>query len=189
MKTAPVIQRLPDEYLLLIGEIVTAWALQEVALRQIVFAMLDLDAKRGRTAVRSPRSKEVVDMISELALIDGFTVDMSGLSALNDVENRRNLVAHSIWLTSPNGIPMIQNLQGAWPKKGAIPRIKKRIQPEGIELTPDDLRDLLNAIRTITLNTNDVAQAISRRLASSSRKRPAPVDQQANPAPRDPPKQ
>lgn len=174
MIEAPIIDRLPDEYLRLIGEVVTSWALLELALRRTTFAMLDLSEPEGRTAVRTPRAKEMVEMICELALIHGFAVEVGGLAGIDAIESRRNLVAHSVWLKSPSGLPMIQNVQGMWSKEVNRPRIKKRFQPEGIETKPHDLRGLVQDIRTLTLNTYDVAQAIAKRLASSPRKRRGP---------------
>lgn len=167
MKTNPVIEQLPDDYLKLIGEIVTAWSLQEATLRGLVFRMLNLDHKRGRTAVRTPRASEMVDMLEELALIAGFTFDASSLEMLDDVERRRNQVAHSVWLMSPNGKPMIQNLQGKWPNSSTGKGVKKRISPEGIEIDPENLTDLVNAIRNLTANTLAVGRAIEKCLKSS----------------------
>lgn len=172
--TLPHLEKLPDEFLRAIGDISVAWSLQELALRRTIFAMLKLSEARGRTAVRTPRGREMVEMIQELALIDGFTVNTSGLKLIDQVESRRNLVVHGIWFDGGNGKVLLQDMQGSWPKTAKRPAFKKRILPAGVPITADDLIDLAAAIRTLTLNTYDVAQAIAKRLATSQQTHPAP---------------
>ena len=72
MPTFPLVDRLPDALLALVGEVVTAWAMQEHELRLIVFLLLSLDPKRGRLAVRSSRAKDTVDLIADLLHLDGI---------------------------------------------------------------------------------------------------------------------
>jgi len=152
MATHPVIDRLPDQYLLLIGEIVTAWALLETELKKAVYMLLDVGPKQGRTAVRSPRAKEIAEMIQELVLIEKLSIlspeFKEFISLLDELERRRNQLAHNIWLTGPAGEVIVQNLQGSWPKVSSDRHPKKRVDPEGIAIVPDHLIELRNAIRS-----------------------------------------
>jgi len=172
-KTLPIAQTLPPEFLSLVGEIVVAWAIQELALRRTVFAMLDLSEAKGRIAVRTPRAKEMVEMIADIALTENFTIDLSGLSLLDELETRRNKVAHGIWFDAGNGKFLLQDLHGRMTVEKGF-KLSKRIAPAGVPITVTSLTDLLGAIRTVTLNTYTVAEAIAKRRSASRQTHPAP---------------
>ncbi|MBW8328060.1 MAG: hypothetical protein K0M48_02545 [Thiobacillus sp.] len=151
MKVLPIIDRLPDEHLALIGEAITAWAVQEHELRLTVFVLLRLDPKRGRVAVRSTRSKDTVEMIADLMSLSGLTSKTTNLrelvNVLDKIENRRNTLAHNIWMKNDQDVLFVQSLAGVWPEKTAHGKLKRRVQPAGIPIPLESLRDLISALR------------------------------------------
>lgn len=179
-QTRPYLSTLPDDYLLLIGLVMVRWSLLENALRRVAAAALDLTEAHGRIAIRSARAKEMVEMIRDIALIDGYTVGLHGLNMVEELENRRNLLAHGIWFDGGESGPLLQDLQGHWPKNGDKPKIKRRIIPAGAPISIWNLNDLLAAIETTTLNTYDVGRAIQERLEAYPRKRPSQLRREAS---------
>jgi hypothetical protein len=176
MAVHPVIEKLPDQYLLLIGEIVTAWALLETELNKAVYTLLDIGPKQGRTAVRTPRAKEIAEMVQELVLIERLPIlspkYKEFIALLDELERRRNQLAHNIWMAGPSGEIIVQNLQGSWPKLKADRHPKKRVDPEGIALTPDNLTDLRDAIRSSIAETRLLQASIANAI-SGRRERPS----------------
>jgi hypothetical protein len=150
MNVLPIVPRLPDGHLLLIGEVITTWALLEHELRLTVFLLLALDNKRGRLAVRSARAKETVDLIADLmhqSRVQSTTTRLDELAKILDqLENRRNTLAHNIWLKDQDGVLHIQSLTDVWPQRDGK-RLKRRVMPAGIPISEDNLTDLVNAIR------------------------------------------
>jgi hypothetical protein len=150
MNVLPIVPRLPNGHLLLIGEVITSWALLEHELRLTVFLLLGLDNKRGRLAVRSARAKETIDLIADLmhqSKLRSKTTRLDELGKLlEELENRRNTLAHNIWLKDEDGILHIQSLTGVWPQKDGK-RLKRRVLPAGIPVTEHNLADLVSATR------------------------------------------
>jgi hypothetical protein len=150
MNVLPIVPRLPEGHLLLIGEVVTTWALLEHELRLTVFLLLGLDNKRGRLAVRSARAKETIELIADLmhqSKVQSKTTRLDELAKiLDELENRRNTLAHNIWLKDQDGVLHIQSLTGVWPQQDGR-RLKRRVLPAGIPITEDNLSDLVNATR------------------------------------------
>ena len=171
-----VIENPPTGYILAIGEIVTAWAIQEWELKRLVYMVLGIDDKRGRTSVRSPRASEMIQMIRELLQIEGVTIDSVDLneleSALGQLESHRNLFAHSIWLEGSDGSIAVQNLQGAWPAEKGWPKVKKRIYPEWTIVQEGDCLKLVHQIRKTTRYTRIAYQQIEEQLLAWRRKHP-----------------
>jgi hypothetical protein len=189
MPVLPVVEKLPADYLLAIGEVVTTWARLEVELRSLTFSILGLTAQQGRTAVRTPRAKEMLLMIQELTQIQGLSitrVDMPRfVTFLELVENRRNLIAHSLWLQGANNTYVVQNLQGSWNKQEARKdgrHPKKRVDPEGVALKSSELLDLAENIREAIEATRIVGREIGEQLAALRRKQ-REQDQPASPPP------
>jgi hypothetical protein len=170
MATAPIVDRLPDPLLLLIGEAVTAWAVQEHELRLLVFLLLALDPKRGRLSVRNARAKEMVDLIADLMHLSEIQSKTTRLKAfadaLEEIENRRNAVVHNIWLRVGDGPFYLQSLSGTWPSKTGEFKRKRRIDPAGIPIDVSNLEDLVRAIRQTTKQTRHLRQEVAGALAA-----------------------
>jgi hypothetical protein len=170
----PIVAKLPSPFLEAIGHIMTTWARLEYDLRDLTFFILNVDPKRGRTAIRTPRPREILEMAEELLLLDGIEqiaiVDMSKLKSLIDeLEFRRNVFAHNIWLSAPDGSFVVQNLQGSWPKDNGR-KLRKRMHPEGKATTVADLNHVVEltqeAIRAIQIVRQEIAPKL---LASRQR--------------------
>lgn len=150
MNVHPIVPRLPDGHLLLIGEVITSWALLEHELRLTVFLLLGLDNKRGRLAVRSARAKDTAELIADLmhqSRVQSKTTRLDELAkVLDQLESRRNTLAHNIWLKDQDGVLFIQSLTGDWPQQDGK-RLKRRVMPAGIPITEHNLSDLVSATR------------------------------------------
>jgi hypothetical protein len=175
--TAPLVDRLPNDFLILVGEVVTAWSMQEHELKLIVFLLLSLDPKRGRLAVKSTRAKDTVDLIADLLHLEGIeskTTDLTRFAAvLNEMETRRNLLAHNVWLQVSDGRFFLQSLAGTWPAKDGKHRRKRRIDPAGIPMLPENLEDLVNGLRNTISQTRTLRLEIATSLSAKG-VRPAP---------------
>lgn len=172
----PIVEKLPPAYLEAIGHIMTTWARLEYELRDLIFFILNIDAKRGRTAIRTPRPREIVEMAEELLLLDGIVeiakIDMVALKSLiDDLEFRRNVFAHNLWMSQPDGSFVVQNLQGSWPKANGR-KLRKRIHPEGKPTTVDDLNHVLERTQEVIQAVRVMRQEIAPRLLASRQKRP-----------------
>lgn len=122
----------------------------------------------------------MVDMVAELALTEGFTVDLTSMAGIDEVEQRRNLVAHGIWYDGGNGRFLLQDLRGSWPKSGTTPKIRRRIIPAAAPITPDNLEDLSNAISALTQNVYAIARSIQARRSAFQQRHRAPVHSKGN---------
>ena len=174
----PIVEKLPPAYLEAIGNIMTTWARLEYELRDLIFFILNIDAKRGRTAIRTPRPREILEMAEELLLLDGIeeikAVDMINLKSLIDeLESRRNVFAHNIWMSKPDGGLVVQNLQGSWPKENGR-KLRKRMHPEGKSTALDDLNHVVERTREAIGAVRLVRQEIAPRLLASRQKLPEP---------------
>lgn len=165
MPVAPIVDRLPDPLLALVGEIVTGWAVQEHELRLLVFLLLSLDPKRGRLAVKNLRAKDYVDLIADLMHLSDLKSKTTKLrelgEVLDEIENRRNAIAHNIWVRSEDGTLFLQSLTGTWPSKKGEFRRKRRIDPAGIPVAPANLEDLVSAMRKTTKQTRLLRQEVA----------------------------
>lgn len=177
MSVLPLVPRLPDGHLTLIGEAITAWALLEHELRLAVFLLLGLDNKRGRLAVRAPRAKETVELIGDLMHQSGVQSKATRLDELakivDELENRRNTLAHNIWLQDEAGVFYIQSLAGVWPQRNGK-RIKRRVLPAGIPVTEGNLADLVSATCGCTNAVARLRAELKSLLASTDKLTPDP---------------
>ncbi len=170
MHTAPIVERLPEPLLQLVGEVVTAWAIQEHELRLLVLLLLALDPKRGRLAVRNARAKETVELVADLMHLGELESRTTKLKefgeVLEEIENRRNAISHNIWLRSEDGRLFLQSLSGTWPsRKGEFKR-KRRIDPAGIPVEEANLTDLIQAIRQTIKQSKRLRQEVANALAA-----------------------
>lgn len=174
MAVLPIVDKLPEGYTLLIGEAVTAWAVQEYELRLTVFTLLDLDPKRGRLAVRSARAKDTVEMVGDLLSLSDLaseTIKLPELAKLLDeIETRRNTLAHNIWMRDPQGRLLVQSLTGVWPSSQGKAKVKRRVEPAGIPIAEADLRDLVAAIYLTINQTRIFRREMATKLETKKRK-------------------
>ena len=170
VKTVEVVQRLPDEYLLLVGEIITLWAYQEHMLRSLTYLMLGVGPKRGRIAVRSPRAADLVTMIGDLLLVDGVKLSVVDLkefaNQLAFIERTRDMLAHNIWTKSDSGRLRIRKTSGKVLSKPGETKIPLRIEPAAVSVTLKNLQGVVSAIQTTIENTHCLLRDIEAQLAT-----------------------
>lgn len=189
MAVLPVIERLPPDYLFGVGLVVTTWSKLEREIRQTVFVALGLGPKHGRTAVRTARSSEMVQTLSELLYIDGITTDADltmMAKSVGDLESKRDLIAHSAWLKGPEGQIYIQDLSGKWKPFKNEPSVKRRIHPEAIEVSADDLASIAALIESVLVIARAVRSDVAKQYQALRRTQRTPPAQDPLPGAQDP---
>lgn len=142
MATYPVIYRLPTQYSTAIGRHVTRFAALESALRNLIYALLELNPKMGRVAVRNPRIQESFTIIQDLMGLRSFTttLDVKLLAReCKKLEQFRDKIAHGVWVKhSKSDLPVLQVTAGTHPEKPGGKSIKGRIRPAALRVTLED---------------------------------------------------
>ena len=160
MRTLPIINDLPGPILAGIGRVIILWAHQEHLLRTIIYSLLNLSPKQGRIAVRSPRVEDVITMIKHLILVEDIKVDgfdFQGFTIeLKRLEKWRDKLSHGIWAFHPETKKyVVQDTAGIWKPSPHKPKVSKRISPEGIAVTEDQLSKLIKAI-SLTISETSI---------------------------------
>ena len=142
--------RLPTKYSTAIGRMITRFAALESALRNLIYALLELERKMGRVAVRNPRIDESFTMIRDLMGLRSFTtiLDMKRLASdCKKMEQFRDKIAHGVWVRHPQSdLPVLQVTTGTFPEKPGGKSIKGRIQPAAFNVTLEDFRSHTRAV-------------------------------------------
>ena len=144
MRTYPVRYRLPTKYSTAIGRMITRFAALEAALRNLIYALLELDPKMGRVAVRNPRIQESFTMIQDLMGLRSFTTTLDIKRLASDckkLEQFRDKIAHGVWVRhSRSDLPILQVTAGTFPEKPGGKSIKGRIRPGAVNVTLESFR-------------------------------------------------
>jgi hypothetical protein len=143
MGTYPIWYRLPTKYSAAIGRLVSRFATLENTIRQLTYALLEIDPKMGRTAVRSARVEDAITMIEDLMALKGFKTSLNLKAMKNDckaIERMRDQVAHGVWVKHANSDqPVLQGVTGKHnPIQGGKP-VKAKINPVAYNVTPTTL--------------------------------------------------
>ncbi len=167
----PTLIDLPSDYLVGLGRVVVRWSFVERQLMNIVYLLLGVSKKHGRVAVREPRADECITMIRQLMHLEKVTVhsiDLDRLSkALASIKNTRDTLAHGLWLQGPNDTVLIQVTGGTWKPDPKSPKIAKRIDPEGMGVTPTDLETLSDQIKQMMQALDVLHREIEAQVPSS----------------------
>ena len=168
---------LPEKYSALVGSIVTRWSIQERLLADLTYALLNIDLKRGRIAVRSPRANEHIVMIKQLMSLDGIQCDSIDLDKLAEqlraLESIRDLVAHGLWFVEPKTkLPAVRNTAGHWKPDPKGPKVSRRIKPEAVVFDTSSFGNILDAIEKTIRETMAAHVEITKKLQASRRKSP-----------------
>ncbi len=115
--TYPTISRLPRSYSLEIGRVISRFALLEANLRHVIYALLDVNPKLGRLAVRSsPRIEDTISMIEDVMGVRGIkpNIDMKMFrEQCKKLQAFRDGIAHGVWLRHPQSkAPILQVTAG-----------------------------------------------------------------------------
>jgi len=165
MKTSPVVAVIDDHYALLVGKVISLYAYEEWMLRDMVYRLLHIGPKQGRLSVRDCRAKDYPELISTLIDLANVAVkyDFDALTKLLDeAETNRNMLAHSVWLKGDHdAAPLhIQVTKGSWPKQPYKPKVSKRVNPEGREMTDEYSLYLYDVVETAVRATIPLWNAV-----------------------------
>lgn len=164
-----------------IGRIITRWAYVEHYLQNIVYMLIGVSQAIGRLAVREPRATDRLDLIRDLIAAKGLTepdVDYKALRlAMEDIEDLRNVTAHSIWhWSSQHQAWVVQIARGSWEGVNKTDRAKKskRIAPEGQIIKSTTFAGYILGIDGIIQILKKMQANLEEQLAASDKKPPSP---------------
>jgi len=175
MKTYTPRFDLPGHMTRQIGRIIVRYAYLEHYARVIIYELLNLDAKRGRVAVREPDLTDRINMIADLALFNGVDVPETKITSLtkktDDNKSLRDLYAHGLW-TYDNGRWMVQVARGNNPRKPGTSKraASRRARPAGLIVKPENLQFMVADLEDIIDELGGLHNWIKERLKSSPEK-------------------
>lgn len=179
MRPYPIWYRLPTKYSTAIGRMISRFAVLESALRTLIYALLELEPKMGRVAVRNPRIKDSFAMIKDLMGLRSFTttLDIKLLaSECKKMEQFRDKIAHGVWVRHPQSdLPILQVTAGKFSKKPGGKSLTGRIRPAGFNVTFEDFRAYtrgvdfaLKAVKQLGQELNAQHRALQKKLREQS---------------------
>lgn len=166
MQVLPVTLDLPKRLYHEIGRVITTHAYLEYALNRTIYALIDVDPKIGRIAIREPRTTERLEMIVDIAQIRGLQIEKSFLDdlrcAIQKVATARDEIANGIWLNHPGTQdPLLRITRAQWqPDKTKRGKVKRSIKPEGREFGVAECRDLAQLIRVAAKAVDDLYDSL-----------------------------
>jgi len=132
-KIPNIVSRLPTRIAAGVGQIIALWSYQESLLTEITCEAAGVGLAEGRIAFRQQRADEQIKMIGDLCAIKGIRIstDMTALGKkLNDAQNRRNLLAHGLWMRNRTAKTVsVMVASGTWPLGQRAERLTKRMIP------------------------------------------------------------
>lgn len=171
MAMLPTLIDLPSDYLTALGRVVVRWSFVERQLMNIVYLLLGVSKKHGRVAVREPRADECMSMIQQLMQLENVKVSSVDLDITSKVlaklKSTRDTLAHGLWLQEPSGKVLIQVTSGTSRPDPKAPKVSKRVNPHGMEVTPSDLEMLAEQIKQLMLALDIVHREIEAQVPSS----------------------
>jgi hypothetical protein len=167
---APAEYKLPQSFHRQIGHIIVRWAYFEQCVRRLVWDVLGVDDKTGRIAVRDARIDDRIEMIGDIAHLRKIKIDSAALKSLearaNEVLRWRDLLAHGIWISKDRGW-LLQMTAGKYPKNYAAEHRKRRVNPEGVNVTIEGLHNVSHAIEILIDDVLKLRDDLWRQLQSS----------------------
>lgn len=149
---------LPEGYAALIGQAMIEWALLEMRLQELAFLALGVTDAQGRLAVKSMRAKDLALLAEELLNLAGESIPWeSDADGLRVLEERRNLLAHGVWLKHGDEF-LLRDLTGTISVNGT--KMKKKVQPAGIPITLSALENLVQQVQQAISDTKHATLAL-----------------------------
>lgn len=182
MSEFPLVVDLPAPVCREIGRVIVTFAAMELVLSKVIYAMLRLDQKAGRLAVKEPRATERFKLIRDLIALRGIPElpEFRELAtAIDQVQTQRDQLAHGVWVQRPSDGALILRLtKGSWqPVKGQKGKTSRLVVPQGVLFSPAAARNLWQLIKILTKAIDRIGQALtsdSGPQQASPRKPPAP---------------
>jgi len=170
---AKIVHKLPAALAAEIGRIIVAFAKLEYQLTMATAILLALNRVEARLVLKEPRLKERLDIIIDLFSIKHIELqtDTANLrETLEDAENRRNELAHGIWLRHPKTRALYLRLtRGNWPQpKHGYGKLKRAIYPESIPYDAKKCRE----VRALIEKALDLLEPLGAELDAARRALP-----------------
>ena len=168
--------RLPTQYYTEIGRIIFRFAMLEAKLFHITNLVLGVvDRKQARLAVRKSRAAEQLNLIRDLAKLNGIhlTVNWTVLrEALKEGESYRDRLAHCMWISHPDTkIPVLQDFSTAY-----LPGLPKgtnaRITPLAVKVPLTHLRNIRTNMDKINSHLDQLEKRVLQQIDRASRRKP-----------------
>lgn len=165
---------LPDGIFLQVGRLISIFAGVEHAVAAIVPTLLRITAMEARVAVRTPRAKDTMEMISTLVRLRELSLQKHDLRALSktlgDLEEARDWFAHGVWVATKGGFG-VRIITGSWQPAGLkLPpgknSIQRRVVPAVSLVTAKQIAQLADSGLRLLPVIADLHRQIDERLAS-----------------------
>jgi hypothetical protein len=156
-----------------IGRIIVRWAYFEHSIQQVVWLLVGVDQTIGSYSVREPRITERIDMIQDLAslrstkLKDELWFQAYRVQA-DAAQSRRDLLAHGLWTSYPDGSLRVVKTRGQHPKsRKQVPHRSRKVVPEGLSVTAKDLRWMTRMIDLLITDAVNLEKSAQEQLRAS----------------------
>lgn len=175
MPEVPVLRKLSVSHSREIGRIIVRWAHLEWRLRLIAYALLGLDQKEGRLAVRATgRVVEFVTMLQDLENAKRFDlgVDWKGLrKVLKHLSEHRGRLAHGLWLrVGRTKSPSIQIVNDVWqpdpkkkPTRAKIDPVSAIVRANDLNFIAQQIDSMIDTLIEIEGRANFLREALLRK--------------------------
>jgi hypothetical protein len=124
-------------------------------MQSLIYAVAFTGAKNGgalgRLAIRETKAGQRVDLLGDVADVQGVGLDRVLLKAIRKkaeaLSNKRNLLAHGIWTFAHDDGWVVRQTKGAWEEDHPERRGRKRsIEPESIPMNVEDVQRIVGEL-------------------------------------------
>jgi hypothetical protein len=159
-----------------VGRIIVTWSFLEYILQKTVWDLAGVDEVVGRLAVREPRVTDRLGLICDLAEVRGIAIPAQSIKDLRKMLERngliRDLLAHGAWTHDPERGWMVIRARGSYDFQPADHSKNRKVDPEALRATSDDLRGLREGIERCVESVRSLARFVNAQLSSSGDKPP-----------------
>jgi hypothetical protein len=154
-----------------IGRIIVRWAYFEYFIQKVVWLLVDVDQTIGSYSVREPRITDRIDMIQDLASLRSIKLKeeewfQAYRIQADAAQSRRDLLAHGLWTSYPDGSFRVIKTRGQHPKaRSQVPHRSRKVAPEALSVTVRELKwmiGMIDLLITDAVNLEKFAQSIAR---------------------------
>ena len=163
----PYCRQLPTDLAAPIGQVMMDWAFFEMRLQELIFLALNISPSQGRLAVKSMPALEMYRLATDLFQLEGIHLPEAHDSRFTELARRRNLLAHGVWFTDGDDY-ILRDLTGTFLIDGK--KVKRKIQPAGVPIRSENIKDLSNGIQRAISDTESIIQDVVTRRSSSAKK-------------------
>ncbi|MGB3069811.1 MAG: hypothetical protein WBC18_14750 [Ottowia sp.] len=165
----PFCRTLPSELAAPLGQVMMDWAFFEMRLQELVSLALKISVVQGRLAIKSMRALEMYQLATDLFQLEGIQLPRPYEDEFAELARRRNLLAHGVWFSDGDSC-LLRDLTGTFLINGK--RVKRKIQPAGVPITADNIKNLSESIRQVVSDIESLIQDVTKRRSSLRKKDP-----------------